>query len=256
MRLSNFLILANESTVVITSSIHVYVGAAEYSASYASKQDEADVKQLRNMVVKKFAQLSLISDDSMTSKIRAVAKSILACYKVGTVQACYKLLGLKHVISSRACLSIRSVKRSLVHQNIILQSSEDGEMEDGAPRMASRDNVIGNGIGTQLGIRDAYARLVAQQRSIHSSNKVEITLWQMCTAFSLVNDTKANRGIKKIEAPPFFVLCPTTGTWSVLISLCVVLPTITLFIPHFVRVGAERYEVCYCRSFCYDSKKS
>lgn len=121
------------------------------------------MKQLRNLVIRKFSQLLLSGRNDLRSRTKAVAAAVLASYKVGSVQACYKLLGLKHVISSRNVLPIRSIKRSEMAVTINMQCVAG---DDGICNKNDRDaNVLHLGVGTHLGKRDAYALLVAQQKT-------------------------------------------------------------------------------------------
>jgi len=195
--------------------MHTYctLGAAEYSASYISKQDEADVKQLRNLVIRKFSQLLLTGRNDLRSRTKAVAAAVLASYKVGSVQACYKLLGLKHVISSRNVLPIRSVKRAEMAVGINMQCVPG---VDGVWRGTDKEaNVLHLGVGTHLGKRDAYAKLVAQQKILQPDRPVEITLHSLITAFDMKPDTKDNRGKTAIAEPEFFTLHPNTCTYLI-----------------------------------------
>lgn len=187
----------------------VIIGAAEYSASYISKQDEADVKQLRNLVIRKFSQLMLRGDSSLRSRTKEVGKAVLSSYKVGSVQACYKLLGLKHVISSRNVISIKSVKRSEMNIGLNLRGvSSSDTAKDGVDGTAS---VLLAGVGTHIGRRDCYGKLVQQQKSLRPDSKVEITLHSLISAYELKPDTKENRGVKPISSPEFFKLDAVTG---------------------------------------------
>jgi hypothetical protein len=69
-------------------------GAAEYSASYAGKAEAPEQVKLRNIFVKKLCRMQI--DNPILSDrqhLRAVAESVIASQQVGTVQACYTLLG-------------------------------------------------------------------------------------------------------------------------------------------------------------------
>lgn len=83
------------------------VGAAEYVASYASKAEEPDKTMLSNIYNKKIAYLmgqnSCVTD---RQRLYAVGCSLLGSSPIGSVQACYSLLGLKHVKSSRAVINV------------------------------------------------------------------------------------------------------------------------------------------------------
>ena len=88
------------------------VGAAEYVASYASKPDEPDKKMMGNIYAKKFAHLeTLNSAVSDRQRLYAVGSAILGSSPVGSVQACYSLLGLKAVKSSRQVVNVNPLHR-------------------------------------------------------------------------------------------------------------------------------------------------
>jgi hypothetical protein len=88
------------------------VGAAEYVASYASKTEEPDKKLMGNLYAKKIAYLeSLSAHVTDREKLNAVGNAILGSSQVGSVQACYALLGLKFVKSSRQVVNLNPLHR-------------------------------------------------------------------------------------------------------------------------------------------------
>ena len=88
------------------------VGAAEYVASYASKFEEPDRKLMSNLYAKKIAYLeSLSTHVTDREKLNAVGNAILGSSQVGSVQACYSLLGLKFVKSSRRVINLNPLHR-------------------------------------------------------------------------------------------------------------------------------------------------
>ena len=88
------------------------VGAAEYVASYASKAEEPDKKKLANIYSKKIAYLEeLNSHVTDRQRLYAVGSAILGSSQVGSVQACYALLGLKFVKSSRDVVNVNPLHR-------------------------------------------------------------------------------------------------------------------------------------------------
>ena len=91
------------------------VGAAEYVASYASKFEEPDKKVMTNIFNKKMAYLTN-NATSITDRDRlySVGCALLGSSPVGSVQACYSLLGLKFVHSSRKVLNVNSLHRKYV----------------------------------------------------------------------------------------------------------------------------------------------
>ena len=91
------------------------VGAAEYVASYASKAEEPDKKMMANIYAKKIKYIvdtsSVVTD---RQRLYAVGCAILGSSPVGAVQACYTLLGLKIVKSSRAVINLNPLHRKLL----------------------------------------------------------------------------------------------------------------------------------------------
>jgi hypothetical protein len=88
------------------------VGAAEYVASYASKAEEPDKKLMAKIYAKKIAFIvdsgSLVSD---RQRLYSVGNAILSSSPVGSVQACFTLLGLKVVKSSRNVINLNPLHR-------------------------------------------------------------------------------------------------------------------------------------------------
>lgn len=91
------------------------VGAAEYVASYASKSEEPDKKIMTNIFNKKLAFLSN-NATGITDRDRlySVGCALLGSSPVGSAQACYSLLGLKFVNSSRRILNVNSLHRKYI----------------------------------------------------------------------------------------------------------------------------------------------
>jgi hypothetical protein len=88
------------------------VGAAEYVASYASKSEEPDKKLMSNLYAKKISYLeSLNTHVTDREKLNAVGNAILGSSQVGSVQACYSLLGLGFVKSSRRVVNLNPLHR-------------------------------------------------------------------------------------------------------------------------------------------------
>jgi hypothetical protein len=88
------------------------VGAAEYVASYASKSEEPDKKLMSNLYAKKISYIeSKCSHVTDREKLSAVGNAILGSSQVGSVQACYSLLGLKLVKSSRQVVNLNPLHR-------------------------------------------------------------------------------------------------------------------------------------------------
>lgn len=100
------------------------VGAAEYVASYASKAEEPDKKLMANIYAKKISYL-IDSNSSVSDRQRlyAVGSAILGSSPVGSVQACYVLLGLKVVRSSRQVTNVNPLHRKFLTSMFIFSLS-------------------------------------------------------------------------------------------------------------------------------------
>jgi hypothetical protein len=97
------------------------VGAAEYVASYASKAEEPDKKLMANIYAKKIAYIvetSAYATDRQ--RLYSVGTAILGSSPVGCVQACYVLLGLKIVKSSRNVVNVNPLHRKCLFYTYIL----------------------------------------------------------------------------------------------------------------------------------------
>ncbi len=81
-------------------------GSVQYCASYISKGESADFKLFRNVFSKKILYLEKDRD-----YFKAVSNSLIEATAIGAVQACYVLLGLDFVISTRTVQNINSLPR-------------------------------------------------------------------------------------------------------------------------------------------------
>lgn len=88
------------------------VGAAEYCGSYAGKVEAPDQEKKINLFHKKIHFLQE-SCESITDRqqLSAVANAIVGSTQVGSVQACYFLLGQPFVISSRNVINVNPLHR-------------------------------------------------------------------------------------------------------------------------------------------------
>jgi len=97
------------------------VGAAEYSGSYASKAEEPDGKAMRAAYIKKIAKLAESNVPTTDrQRLNAIANAIVSSTQIGTVQACYTLLGLSYVKSSRMHVNVNSLKGTYSFYNIYI----------------------------------------------------------------------------------------------------------------------------------------
>lgn len=91
------------------------VGAAEYAATYSSKAEEPDGNLMRNAFVRQMASLALKTPlIKHRQRLTAVANAVISATQIGTVQACYFLLGLNFVISSREVINVNALRGKMV----------------------------------------------------------------------------------------------------------------------------------------------
>jgi hypothetical protein len=169
-------------------------GSAQYCASYISKGESADFKLFRNVFSKKILYLETDRD-----YLKAVSNSLLEATAIGAVQACYVLLGLDFVISTRQVVNVNSLPRNILTNRIIIDRLQLSIMDD-------EDSALSNSIHSQLGQRDAFNKLIKQQYNTFSS--CNITYFIMLTYYSL---SIYRHTAKKLLLPPPLLKLHTTG---------------------------------------------
>jgi hypothetical protein len=103
------------------------VGAAEYVASYASKAEEPDKRQMANIYAKKISYIEgLGTHVTDRQRLYAVGSAILGSSPVGAVQACYALLGLKFVKSSRQVVNVNPLNRKSMYHHYCMYVFQRG----------------------------------------------------------------------------------------------------------------------------------
>ena len=96
------------------------VGAAEYVASYAAKSEEPDYNVMKNLYIKKIEYLREINEPITDRlKLKAAGNAVIGSTQVGSVQACYFLLGLKFVTSSRQVLNMNPLHSKLIYMLLV-----------------------------------------------------------------------------------------------------------------------------------------
>ena len=171
-------------------------GAAVYAASYSGKAEEPDKVLLNKILMKKMEQIAYLGDVSQSAKMKAVAEAVLASTKIGSVQACYSLLSLPFVISSRKVLNINPLPKCNVYQNITL----DQEHLQGADADAA---ALEHGLDSQMGRRNNYGLFSNQQRLINNDNICYVTFFQLLTNYQF---SKLTNKAKKLEQVQLLIL--------------------------------------------------
>jgi hypothetical protein len=107
---------------------------------------------------------------------------MLSATSVGQVQACYFLLGLPFVLSSRLSINLNSLHRDKLYLKVKTTRDQLELLEED-------DNPYDYSPSTQIGLRNAYAALVLQQISKHAA--CHITFFVMVTMYTLKPTTAA-----------------------------------------------------------------
>jgi hypothetical protein len=145
--------------------IHSPYGAAEYCSSYCSKAEAPDLQTLQNMFVKKLSNILLRRDDlSFADQLRSILNAIYCCTKISTVHACYTLLKLKFVESSRNVEAMNPLRRSQMTRQLLFNMNDLAHMDP----LASAEKQ--SGPASTFGKRDAYAAFVKQQIGLGGCN--------------------------------------------------------------------------------------
>ena len=206
-------------------------GAALYSADYASKNETADKKTIRNLWAKKMASASLLNGNPTDQQqLKYVGQAIAASNKIGTVQACYILLNLPLVISSRVVESVNPLLRKHVNRKVTLpmarkaitvdlvtgeddnddnDDEDDNEDDDYIEPINAKDTVLPNGISSHLGRRDAFERLTQSQYQLYDT--CEVTFFSMLTYFSFSISKRKKCSTEQI---PYLIIDPESGELS------------------------------------------
>ena len=164
------------------------IGAAEYSASYTSKQEKPDFKLISNFLYKKLTYC-----ETDFERLKAVGKSLLDSMVFGSVEVMYNLLGLPLVTKSRTVENFNPLPREMMKKPLELNP-------DILDEMSPDQEPVKNGIYSNLGKRDAYFALMSSQRNQY--NTCYITLYALLTNYTM---TYTNDNIKShsqlTEAP-------------------------------------------------------
>lgn len=194
-------------------------GAAEYCATYAGKPEESDTKLLRNLFVKRIEYLqSLEKTVTERNQLKSMCKALNESRRIGTVEACYYLLKLKFVTSSRVVDPINTLPRSLIAKNLDLTTTTNGnstvtvglEINNAvvAAPVDMNQDAAPCGVHSHIGKRIAYAEIMQQQQSLPDYNnptKNRLTLFSLLTSFTIENNTPSHLG-KSSKIPPLYEL--------------------------------------------------
>jgi hypothetical protein len=162
----------------------------QYAASYSAKPESADFKLMKNILARK---MKFITPGNDRERLKAVANSLLQATQYGGVQACYQLLNLDIVQSSRVVINVNPLPAHKIDRKLIIDHTVLQEMDD-------EDCVFQRGAGTQLGRRQAYQCFVEQQRNKYGA--CHVTFYLLLTYFSLnISATK-----KRHSEPPLLLI--------------------------------------------------
>ena len=172
-------------------------GAAEYCASYNTKQDEPDHRVIDNLYASKLAKLRLRGEAiEFQAHLRAAATAVISAQHIGTVQACYTLLKLPFVQSSRKVININCKKRRYMAKSVVFKKKELDQLD---PTLSAELK----GINSSAGLRDAYSLFVSQQRSLatNEEKKCNVSMFSLYSSFSLNEEPSASVSSRSIPLP-------------------------------------------------------
>jgi 1-aminocyclopropane-1-carboxylate deaminase/D-cysteine desulfhydrase-like pyridoxal-dependent ACC family enzyme len=156
-------------------------GAAEYIASYNTKQEDPDFRVIDNLYASKMARLSQYKDQvGIQDHLRVAANAVCSAQHVGTVQAAYTLLKLPFVQSSRRVITINCERKSEMTKSIIFKKKELDSLDPEASAELK-------GLQSSLGRRNAYHIFVIQQRNLldNYDRTCNVSLFVLLTSYSL-----------------------------------------------------------------------
>ena len=159
-------------------------GAAEYIASYNTKQDEPDHRVIDNLYASKLAKLRLRGEAiEFQSHLRAAANAVISAQHIGTVQACYTLLKLPFVQSSRQVININCEKRIHMAKSIVFKKKDLDQLD---PALSAELK----GLQSSAGLRDAYSLFMSHQRSlpINADKTCNVSMFSLYSTYSLKED--------------------------------------------------------------------
>ena len=148
------------------------IGAAEYTASYALKNDLPDFKLLSNFLYKR-----LLDASTDYKKLNAVATAIIDSTIIGSIEAIYLIFGIDLVKSTRDVENVNPLHREKMKRVVELEKEKLDMMND-------EDEPYQVGVKSHLGKRSAYQLLMQQQRSNHNG-QCNITFYAMLVNFTL-----------------------------------------------------------------------
>jgi len=168
-------------------------GAAEYIATYNSKQDDPDFRAIDNLYANKIANLRLWKATLQErDHLRAAANAVCSAQHISTVQAVYTLLRLPFVQSSRKVTNINCLRRKDMTKSVVFKMKDLEEMD---PEVSAELK----GLQSSIGRRDAYHLFMKQQRDLPSNitSCCSVSLFALYTTFSV----REKRQSEKISEP-------------------------------------------------------
>ena len=147
------------------------IGAAEYTASYALKNDLPDFKLLSNFLYKR-----LLNASTDYKKLNAVATAIIDSTTISSIEAIYLILGFDLVKSTRDVENVNPLHRNKMKKVVEIEREKLDMMNE-------QDEPYQIGVKSHLGKRSAYQTLMRQQRTNFS--QCNITLYTMLVNFTI-----------------------------------------------------------------------
>jgi hypothetical protein len=136
-------------------------GAAEYIASYVLKQEQPDSK-IMQMIIQRMLRSKNENENlppTLKDYLRYVGDAIISSTRVGTAQACWFLLGLDYVKSSRKFVTVNTLPRGGLFQSVITDRKVLSELP-GEASIVKQPSAT-----SQLGLRMTYDIFCKQQHN-------------------------------------------------------------------------------------------
>ena len=142
----------------------------DYVTCYCTKADAPDVNIISNIIARRFLHLEVNGTVTQRDQMKVVANAVYSATHMGAQMANFILMGGNVCTFTRPEVTVNPMRRSDMRKTLPRQNSR------------SSPSARSHSVGSQLGRRDAYARLAAQQVSEYG--ECHVTLFHMLTYYS------------------------------------------------------------------------
>jgi len=177
-------------------------GCVEYTCKYCGKADTAESTALQNTISRELSNhvLKLAPHESTRfgKRIRAVINAVVQGQQIGAVHACYILLKLKLVLSSRLVENVNALTRELISSQPIVIDEELLQQMDGD------ESALSNSPRSTFGRRDAYHALFLAQKIKYDS--VTFDFFSFMSSYTVEKMSPTEKHPKKASDIPQLVM--------------------------------------------------